>query len=157
MEKILIILISIGLLVTLFAYISKSAIKSAVPLQQYRMKGQFAARDSSFLLPVSPGTFIFTIDINKGKGKLVHGAFNPDGATWLHPPTNRPSYYDLNEGKHELKIDIQTSFGEVDRIEIVNPHYFKELVFSYDVKTIELYEEEKPEKFKMDRQPTQSL
>lgn len=57
---------------------------------------------------------------------MNHGAYTPDGGTWLSAPMGRASHYELEEGKeYDIEFDIRESFGKRDRVFIMNPSLFK--------------------------------
>ena len=73
--------------------------------------------------------------IIKGKIRINHCSYDPDGGTWLSQPgRGRRAHYDLLENSETvLSFSIENSFGKKDRIIIVNPSLFREAVFEFQV------------------------
>lgn len=67
------------------------------------------------------------ITVSAGKLRLNHGCFTPDGGTWLSAPAGeRKAHYNLEAPqKYHIIVDIQKSFGRLDRINIVNLRLLK--------------------------------
>lgn len=75
------------------------------------------------------------ITVSAGKLRLNHGYFTPDGGTWLSAPAGeRKAHYNLEAPqKYHIIVDIQKSFGRLDRINIVNLRLLKSAMFQYEV------------------------
>ena len=57
--------------------------------------------------------------------RINHGAYTPDGGTWLSAPTGRKAHYDFSSGDNDrIDIDIQESFGRQDMLSVVNVSLF---------------------------------
>ena len=60
----------------------------------------------------------------------AHGAFTPDGGTWLDSPSGRKAHYDFQAGDTSyITVDIQSSFGKADRLSIINVSFFQKAEF----------------------------
>lgn len=94
------------------------------------LKGQH-----SCILEMKEGINHIFIKVISGKLRLNHGCFTPDGGTWLSAPTGgRKAHYILEEpNEYKIVIDIQKSFGRLDRIDIVNVRFFHSAVFQYEI------------------------
>lgn len=94
------------------------------------LKGQH-----SCILEMPEGINEIVIKVMAGKLRLNHGCFTPDGGTWLSAPTGgRKAHYDLSEPQeYHITVDIQKSFGRLDRIDIVNLSFFQQAVFDYEI------------------------
>lgn len=94
------------------------------------LKGQ-----RSCILETSEGISEIFIKVKMGKLRLNHGCFTLDGGTWLSAPTGgRKAHYDLSEPQeYHITVDIQKSFGRLDRIDIVNLRFFQQAVFDYKI------------------------
>ena len=80
------------------------------------LKGQH-----SLQIPVEMGMNKLCIEVLEGKIRINHGAYTPDGGTWLSAPSGRKAHYDFSSGdKHRLDIDIRESFGKQDILSVVN-------------------------------------
>lgn len=98
------------------------------------LKGQH-----SCLLPLKKGKSIVFLKVMSGKLQLNHGCYTPDGGTWLTSPSgNRKSHYLLQEGnEYVIEIDIQESFGKLDKVDIVNVKLFMISTFQYSINFID--------------------
>ncbi len=92
------------------------------------LKGQRSCK----ILP-DAGIYDLYVNVIEGKIRINHCCYTPDGGTWLaHPNGNRIAHYNLYEQqKYKLRLDIRTSFGKNDIIDIVNIHFVKKAVFEY--------------------------
>ena len=82
------------------------------------------------MIPVEKGMNRFHIHVVRGALRINHGAYTPDGGTWLSAPAGRPRGYDLCEGADEIiTVDIQECFGKQDILTVVNPKFLKESEF----------------------------
>lgn len=99
----------------------------------HELSGQFKAGVSSALLPNPKGVHTYRIMISNGKARLNLCSYNPDGATWSLPPNNnRQAHFDLDKGgTYTYEITIGDSFGENDRLELVNTNPRQTIRFSY--------------------------
>lgn len=96
------------------------------------LKGQH-----SCTLKTEEGINEIFIKVKVGKLRLNHGCFTPDGGTWLSVPTGgRNAHYNNLEESQEYRItiDVQKSFGRLDRIDIVNLRFFQQAVFEYEIR-----------------------
>ena len=99
------------------------------------LKGQH-----QLMIPVERGVNRFHIHVIRGALRINHGAYTPDGGTWLSAPAGRPRGYDLDEDDDEqITVDIQESFGKQDILTVVNPNLIKEAEFEIE-KSISLME-----------------
>lgn len=94
------------------------------------LKGQH-----SCILETPEGINNIFIKVISGKLQLNHGCFTPDGGTWLCAPTGgRKAHYELEEpNEYHITVNIQKSFGRLDRIDVVNLRFLKSAVFQYEV------------------------
>lgn len=95
--------------------------------------GQISLKSSSCALPVQAGECSYTITVLRGKMRLSHKAFNPDGNMWNSPPKGKqPHHYDLKAGEEkQIKAEILVRSGQLDRIEVVNTSMTEPLKFHY--------------------------
>ncbi|KKI91696.1 hypothetical protein WQ54_13325 [Bacillus sp. SA1-12] len=120
----------------IFIFLIKNKLIIAKENKDYHLTGQLKKGTDSILLHTSPGFYLYTFHIKKGRARLGHHQLNPDGATWMIPASHN-SYYDfIGPCVLEIKIKIGTSFNEVDQLLIVNTSLTNELIFSYDRKEI---------------------
>ena len=100
---------------------------------QVSLSGQLCKGADSCLLPSAAGTCSYEIEVLKGKVRLNHMAYNPDGASWtLEPGNHQKAHYDINEGEAvKIRLFVGVSFGEEDRIDIVNLRHFDPAVLKY--------------------------
>lgn len=81
-------------------------------------------------IPLVEGIHKLLVEVCKGKIRLNHGAFIPDGGTWLDFPSGRKAHYDFQTGDNFcITVDIQSSFGKTDRLSIVNVSLFQKAEF----------------------------
>lgn len=94
------------------------------------LKGQH-----SCILAMSEGINHLAVHIVSGKIRLNHGCFTPDGGTWLSSPSGgRKAHYNLiAPNKYDITIDIQKSFGRIDRISLVNVSFFHSATIWYKI------------------------
>ena len=80
------------------------------------LKGQHSLR-----IPMEMGINSLCIEVLEGKIRINHGAYTPDGGTWLAAPSGRKAHYDFFSGeKDRLDIDIRESFGKQDILSVTN-------------------------------------
>ena len=88
------------------------------------LKGQHCLR-----IPVEMGINMLCVEVLEGKIRINHGAYTPDGGTWLSAPAGRKAHYDFSSSdKHRLDIDIRESFGKQDMLSVVNVNLFRKAV-----------------------------
>ena len=88
------------------------------------LKGQHSLR-----IPVEIGINTLCVEVLEGKIRINHGAYTPDGGTWLSAPAGRKAHYDFSSGdKHRLDFDIRESFGKQDMLSVVNVSLFHKAV-----------------------------
>lgn len=81
-------------------------------------------------IPVKSGLNVIYIKLLSGRIRINHGAYTPDGGTWLSAPSGRNSNYIFSKsGEYVIKVDIQKSFGKTDILYIVNPSFFTNAIF----------------------------
>lgn len=99
------------------------------------LAGQLKNGISSAYLPNPPGRHFYKITASGGKLSLNHHAFNPDGFTWSLPPAfGEQEHFDIEDKtSNTFMIIIRESFGQNDRVEIVNPNYWNDVEFLYKV------------------------
>ena len=69
------------------------------------------------------------VEVLEGKIRINHGAYTPDGGTWLSAPAGRKAHYDFSSGdKDRIVIDIRESFGKRDMLTVVNVSLFHKAV-----------------------------
>ena len=97
----------------------------------YTLKGQH-----SCWIILDVGIYDLYIKVIEGNLRVNHGCYTPDGGTWLDSPDgNRIAHYNLCKAReYKLHLDIRTSFGKNDIIDIVNIKFFKKAVFEYIIK-----------------------
>ena len=84
------------------------------------LKGQHCLR-----IPVEMGINTLCVEVIEGKIRINHGAYTPDGGTWLSAPTGRKAHYYFSSGDNDrIDIDIQESFGRQDMLSVVNVSLF---------------------------------
>lgn len=90
------------------------------------LKGQ-----RSCMLPAKEGINNIHIKVIKGKLRMNHCSYNPDGGTWLSPPNGgRQAHYNLNQGDDLcITVDVRKSYKKLDRIQIVNPSFCQKATF----------------------------
>ena len=89
------------------------------------LKGQH-----SLQIPVEMGMNKLCIEVLEGKIRINHGAYTPDGGTWLSAPSGRKAHYDFSSGdKETIIIDIRESFGKQDILSVANVSLFHKTVF----------------------------
>ena len=89
------------------------------------LKGQRSLR-----IPVEMGMNKLFIKVLEGKIRINHGAYTPDGGTWLSAPSGRQAHYDFSSGdKETIVIDIRESFGKQDILSVANVSLFHKTVF----------------------------
>lgn len=100
------------------------------------LKGQHTS-----ILNLSESIHKLLFQVDQGKIRINHCCYTPDGGTWLDFPNGgREAHYDMIDGdKREIIFDIRSSFGKLDRIEIVNCKLFKCAVFSYEEVPLDAY------------------
>lgn len=98
------------------------------------LAGQLNRGISSAVLPSPLGQHTYTISSN-GELRLNHHQYNPDGGTWSLPPVaGEHEHYTIDPNTvNSFKISIGSSFGNIDRIEVVNPTNNKTIKFSYQI------------------------
>ncbi|MFD1039447.1 hypothetical protein ACFQ3N_13740 [Virgibacillus byunsanensis] len=104
--------------------------------KDYLLTGQLKKGADSILLYTSPGFYLYTFHIKKGRARLSHNQFNPDGGAWTIAASHNSFYNFVGPSVFEIKVKIGTSFNQVDQLLIVNPSLTNELIFSYDKKEI---------------------
>ena len=88
------------------------------------LKGQHSLR-----IPVEMGINTLCVEVLEGKIRINHGAYTPDGGTWLSAPAGRKAHYDFSSGdKDRIIIDIRESFGKQDMLSVVNVKLFQNAV-----------------------------
>ena len=97
------------------------------------LKGQ-----RSCYLPVAGGKNQVSICVHSGKLRLNHCSYTPDGGTWLSSPSGgRQAHYTMEQGQeYQIVVDIQKSFGKLDKINVVNVRFFSKLTFEYEIAAI---------------------
>jgi len=97
------------------------------------LSGQLKRGLSSALLPNPLGMHAYTIRVNGGQLRLNHHAYNPDGGTWtIIPAVGEEEFINLDDNSDSIyMITIRESYGYHDRIELVNPSFWHDVVFSY--------------------------
>lgn len=97
------------------------------------LKGQ-----RSCYLPVAEGKNQVSICVHSGKLRLNHCSYTPDGGTWLSSPSGgRQAHYTMEQGQeYQIVVDIQKSFGKLDKINVVNVRFFSKLTFEYEIAAI---------------------
>lgn len=89
------------------------------------LKGQHCLR-----IPVEMGINSLCVEVFEGKIRINHGAYTPDGGTWLSAPAARKAHYDFSSGdKERIAIDIRESFRKQDMLSVVNVSLFHKAVF----------------------------
>ena len=79
----------------------------------------------SLRIPVEMGMNALYVEVLEGKIRINHGAYTPDGGTWLSAPAGRQAHYDYSSGdKETIVIDIRESFGKQDILSVVNVNLF---------------------------------
>ncbi|MCQ4637254.1 universal stress protein [Anaerovorax odorimutans] len=106
------------------------------------LSGQFCKGADSCLLPSAAGTCVYRIEVLKGRVRLNHAAYNPDGGTWtMEPGNHQKAHYNISAGEsREIELFVGVNFGQEDRIDLVNPRPFDPAVIRYE------YEEPKEER-----------
>lgn len=62
------------------------------------LTGQLKRGESCAMLPNPKGVHTFIIDLKKGRLRLNHSSYNPDGSTWSLPPVNcEQQHFDMAE------------------------------------------------------------
>lgn len=104
-----------------------------------QLTGQLRAGPSTAYLPNRPGLNKYTIDIDAGRLRLNHAAYNPDGGAWSLPPGGgKPAFYELNAaGTYTFFIHIGEQFGERDKLQLVNANWRKHIHFRYRCENID--------------------
>ena len=99
------------------------------------LKGQLRRGFHYAILPSRLGMCKYSIEVKNGSLRLNHTAFNPDGGTWSCYPQNRQrAHYDLLQGQtYEITVTVGTTFGKLDKIDIVNKSMTKNAEFTYNV------------------------
>ncbi|MFR9184221.1 MAG: hypothetical protein ACLVMF_11150 [Christensenellales bacterium] len=94
------------------------------------LKGQ-----RSCYLPVQKGLNTISIRVISGKLRLNHCSYTSDGGTWLSFPSGgRTAHYNMGQGQqYHIVVDIQDSFGKLDKIDVVNIRLFTQLTFEYEI------------------------
>lgn len=97
-------------------------ITSKVKKTKRVLVGQFNFGHSSIELPSTEGLNLYKIKVNGEGVRLIHHAYNADGATWSAQPINgQLEYIDLNSENAEIHaISVSQSYGKKDKILLVN-------------------------------------
>ena len=97
------------------------------------LAGQLRRGISNAVLPNPKGAHIFKVTINKGRLRLNHCSYNPDGSTWSLPPgKGKQKNIDIiGPGTFSYTIDIGESYGNTDKIELVNPSMLDDIEGRY--------------------------
>lgn len=97
------------------------------------LAGQLCKGADSCLLPSRAGKGCYEIEVLKGKARLNHMAYNPDGGTWTLEPGNRQrAHYDICAGETiKIEVFVGVRFGEEDRLDVVNLKHFDPTVLKY--------------------------
>lgn len=100
------------------------------------LTGQLKRGESCAMLPNPKGLNTFTIDLKKGRLRLNHSSYNPDGSTWSLPPAKgKQQHFDMvGTGTYNITVFIGESYEMTDRIELVNPEKWVVAEFSYECK-----------------------
>ncbi len=77
----------------------------------------------SKMIILNEGFHTIKVCMTKGKVRINHMSYTPDGGTWLSNPNGaRKPHYDIHEGDEQIiEFDIRKSFKKVDKIDLVNP------------------------------------
>ncbi|SCK02013.1 Universal stress protein family [uncultured Eubacterium sp.] len=97
------------------------------------LSGQLCKGADSCILPSIAGKCCYEIEVLKGKVRLNHMAYNPDGGTWtLEPGNHQRAHYDINAGETvKIELFVGVRFGEEDRIDLVNLKHFDPTIVKY--------------------------
>ena len=90
----------------------------------------------SLYIPLNEGIYKLKIEVYQGKIRINHGAYTPDGGTWLDPPLGRKAHYDFKTGDTSyITIEIKTSFNKTDRLNVIVPSLLHSAEFCIDICT----------------------
>ena len=97
--------------------------------------GNYQHGKSSIIFENIPGRHCYEFTIDRGRLRLSHHWFNPDGFTWTYPPTDgNQEYYDMEEkGVFRFLLYIGVSEGKADRIKFVNANLWKAVDVKYRI------------------------
>lgn len=142
MKSLLIFSFVLVMVIIAWIYIARHLFKDIQlmnPTGQVNLKGQRSLNKghSAIIQIPAEGTYMLTIKVFRGKVRLSHNSFNPDGATWLSPPADgQQAYYDLTPGTQQLKFTIRKNYGKLDQILLVNVRFREEAVIHYKLEAI---------------------
>jgi len=97
------------------------------------LKGQLQRGYSMALLPVNQGVCKYNITVQKGKIRINHLSYNPDGGTWSLPPQkSQKAHYDIEAGNTRIiELVIGESFKKQDKLDVINTSMCGEAEFEY--------------------------
>nr|WP_236898347.1 voltage-gated chloride channel family protein [Clostridium beijerinckii] len=117
------------------AYYRKKKSGEKKPKDNQVLAGQFKFGISSIELPSIEGLNIYKIKCSRKGIRLVHRSFNPDGGTWsANPIKGQLKYVRLKNDTEEIHaINITESYGQKDKLFLVNTNLFGSIEVSYTV------------------------
>lgn len=97
-----------------------------------KLSGQFKRGTSELELESEMGINKYIISVSGGTARLNHSSYNADGHFYSLPPQNgQTAHRDLSIGTHFITVDVGQSFGEKDKILIVNGSIYQAIQISY--------------------------
>lgn len=136
MVKIAVVTTFIVLILLIFIYLHKKFFSVIICKEgegTHVLSGQFRTGKHIAFLPNPKGTHNYEITVNSGTLRLNHSAYNPDGGTWtLNPVQAKQVHFDLiKQETFAFSITIGESYGNNDRLELVNTNSRKAVTFTY--------------------------